>query len=141
MEVTLRSETGTRVDGRYGNQVMYSLVDDRVMYVPLYVEQRLKDLAIGAGEPLLLSKQEVKEGDRKRVEWSVKRATQQPHGSANGTASQSAEPNGLVGPQATEGQENEKGARNGEGTGIEHQTAALARDEGGLKGSEKREDL
>ena len=83
VEVTLQSEAGKRVDGRYGNQVMYSLLDNRVMYVPLYVEQRLKDLAIGAGEPLLLSKQEVKEGDRKRVEWSVKRAPQQPLGSAN----------------------------------------------------------
>jgi hypothetical protein len=138
VEVTLQSEAGKRVDGRYGNQVMYSLIDDRVMYVPLYVEQRLKDLAIGAGEPLLLSKQEAKEGDRKRVEWSVKRAPKQPHGSANGTASQSVEPNGLVGPQATEGKENEKGSTKGEGTRVEHQTAALARDEGGLKGSEKK---
>src|ERR1022692_3770484 len=127
VEVTLQNETGKRVDGRYGNQVMYSLIDDRVMYVPLYVEQRLKDLAIGASEPLLLSKQEVKEGDRKRVEWSVKRAPQQPHGSANGTAAVDS-----VVPETTPGlsrvgcgRENELGARNGEGPSTEQQTVTL----------------
>jgi hypothetical protein len=84
VEVTLQNEAGKRVDGRYGEQVMYSLIDNRVMYVPLYVEQRLKELAIGAGEPLLLCKKEVKDGNRNRTEWSIRRApTQSP---ANGTA-------------------------------------------------------
>ena len=63
--------------GRYGEQVRYSLTDDRIMYVPLYVEQRFRELAIGAGEPLLLCKQQVKNGDRNRTEWSVKRAPEQ----------------------------------------------------------------
>src|ERR1700687_5918559 len=85
VEITLQSEAGTRVKGRYGEQVMYSLLDNRVMYVPPYVEQRFQELAIGAGEPLLLCKKEVKEGNRNRIEWSVKRAPQQPHTSANGT--------------------------------------------------------
>jgi hypothetical protein len=74
VEVTLKSE---RVAGRYGEQVKYSLSEDRIMYVPPYVEQRLQELAIGAGEPLLLCKQQVKNGDRNRTEWSVKRASQQ----------------------------------------------------------------
>ena len=77
VEVTLQSEAGERVDGRYGEQVRYSLTDDRIMYVPLYVEQRFRELAIGAGEPLLLCKQQVKNGDRNRTEWSVKRAPEQ----------------------------------------------------------------
>jgi len=47
---------------------MYSLLDGRVMYVPPYVEQRFQELAIGAGEPLLLSKREVKDGSRNRIE-------------------------------------------------------------------------
>ena len=78
VEVTLRFEAGKRVEGRYGDQVMYSLLDDRVMYVPPYVEQRFQELAIWAGEPLLLCKRAVKEGSRNRIEWSVKRAPQQP---------------------------------------------------------------
>ncbi|MGA2119540.1 MAG: hypothetical protein ABSH56_32935 [Bryobacteraceae bacterium] len=56
VEVTLQSEAGKHVEGPYGEQVMFSLVDNRVMYVPPYVEQRFQELAIGAGEPLLLCK-------------------------------------------------------------------------------------
>jgi hypothetical protein len=77
VEVTLQSEAGERVEGRYGEQVRYTLTDHRIMYVPLYVEQRFRELAIGAGEPLLLCKQQVKNGDRNRTEWSIRRAPQQ----------------------------------------------------------------
>src|SRR4029453_16685979 len=84
VEVTLQDETGKRVEGRYGEQVMYSLLNNRVMYVPPYVEQRFRELAIGAGEPLLLCK--VRDSNRNRTEWSVKRAPQQLQMSANGTA-------------------------------------------------------
>jgi hypothetical protein len=38
VEVTLQDEVGKRVEGRYGEQVMYSLLGNRVMYVPPYVE-------------------------------------------------------------------------------------------------------
>jgi hypothetical protein len=85
VELALRFEGGKHVEGRYGDQVMYSLLDSRVMYVPPYVEQRSQELAIGAGEPLLLCKKEVKDGPRKWIEWSVKRAPQQPRPSANVT--------------------------------------------------------
>jgi hypothetical protein len=83
VEVTLQCESGKHVEGRYGDQVMYSLLDNRVMYVPPYVEQRFQELAVGAGEPLLLCKKEVKDGNRNRTEWSIRRAPQQPP--ANGT--------------------------------------------------------
>ena len=83
VEVTLQDEAGKRVEGRYGEQVMYSLLGNRVMYVPPYVEQRFQELAIGAGEPLLLCK--GKDSNRNRTEWSVKRAPQQLQMSANGT--------------------------------------------------------
>ena len=85
VEVALRFEGGKHVEGRYGDQVMYSLLDNRIMYVPPYVEQRIQELAIGAGEPLLLCKKEVEEGHRKWIEWSVKRAPQQPRPSGNVT--------------------------------------------------------
>jgi hypothetical protein len=86
VEVALRFETGKHVEGRYGDQIMYSLVDNRVMYVPPYVEQRIRELAIGAGEPLQLCKQAKTDGNRKWMEWSVRRAPQQPRPSANETA-------------------------------------------------------
>src|SRR5215469_6654422 len=84
VEVSLQDEVGKRVEGRYGEQVMYSITGDRVMYVPIYVEQRFKELAIGAGEPLLLCKQEIKDGNRNRIQWSVQRAPHRQNGSANG---------------------------------------------------------
>ena len=86
VEVALRFETGKHVEGRYGDQIMYSLVDNRVMYVPPYVEQRIRELAIGAGEPLQLCKHAKADGNRKWIEWSVRRAPQQPLPSGNVTA-------------------------------------------------------
>jgi len=78
VEVTLLCEAGKHVEGRYGGQVMYSLLDNRVMYVPPYVEQRFQELAIGAGEPLVLCKKQMKDGNRNRTEWSIRRAPQEP---------------------------------------------------------------
>src|ERR1022692_5274713 len=71
VEVALQDEAGQPVEGRYGYQVMYSLLGNRVMYVPPYVEQRFQELAIGVGESLVLCKQQAK--DSKRTEWSVKK--------------------------------------------------------------------
>jgi hypothetical protein len=118
VEVTLRSEAGERVQGRYGEQVRYSLFDDRIMYVPLYVEQRFRELAIGAGEPLLLCKQQVKNGDRNRTEWSIKRAPQQPTVWADETVE--VEPVAAESIPALQAVEVE---RNGAQRPIEHQSA------------------
>ena len=123
VEVTLQFEAGKRVEGRYGDQVMYSLLDNRVMYVPPYVEQRFQELAIGAGEPLLLCKQEVKDGNRNRIEWSVRRAPQQPLASANGTAAADSDTLPDLQPVGP-GDEWKRGT--GRITG-EHQTVALVR--------------
>ncbi|SPF37308.1 hypothetical protein SBA4_20031 [Candidatus Sulfopaludibacter sp. SbA4] len=141
VEVTLQSEAGKRVEGRYGGQVMYSLLDGRVMYVPPYVEQRFQELAIGAGEPLLLSKREVKEGNRNRIEWSVKRAPQQPLAPANGSSAADSVPNTTVGPEPVgPRREKEMDARNGEALG-EHQALALVGEEARPKGSNGKEGL
>jgi hypothetical protein len=42
---------GIRVEGRYGDQVMYSLSDERVMYVPPAVRDKLVELGIKQREP------------------------------------------------------------------------------------------
>ena len=131
VEVTLQFEDGKRVEGRYGDQVMYSLTDNRVMYVPLYVEQRLQELAIGAGEPLLLCKKVVKEGSRNRTEWSVRRAPQPPLAPADGTSAMD-----VAASDATldlrplwPTDDSEIAARSEEGTSDEHHNAALVREE------------
>jgi len=132
VEVTLQCEAGKRVEGRYGDQVMYSLLDNRVMYVPLYVEQRFQELAIGAGEPLLLCKKMVKDGSRNRTEWSVGRSPEPPLAAADGaSAADSVVPDPTLHLQPVwQTSDDEIGGRNGEGTPDEHHTAALVRVEG-----------
>ena len=136
VEVALQMEVGERVQGRYGEQVMYSLLDNRVMYVPPYVEQRFRELAIGAGEPLLLCKQRVTEGGR--TEWSVKRAPQQPYALENETLD-------FVVPETTSclepvgrQEERETAAKNGETRPAAHQTVILLPDEGKRNGGNGR---
>jgi hypothetical protein len=143
VEVTLQFEAGKRVEGRYGHQVMYSLLDNRVMYVPPYVEQRFQELAIGAGEPLLLCKRGVKDGNRNRIEWSVRRAPQQPLALPAGTTTaDSVVRDTTPDPQPVgPGRENEMDARNVEGTPGEQQTVALVRDEARRNGGNGMEGL
>ena len=60
VEVTLRWDDGKRVDGRYGEQIMYTLVDDRVMYVPPVVEKQIHELGIRARETFAICKAELR---------------------------------------------------------------------------------
>jgi hypothetical protein len=88
VEVALTHDNGVHVNGRYGEQVMYSLADQRVMYVPPFVERRIQELAIGPGEPIEICKTEVKNGSRRWIEWKVRRvdASQQPASSSKAPA-------------------------------------------------------
>ena len=43
---TLAYADGLKVQGRFGDQVMYSLTDGRVMYVPPIVRDKLVELGI-----------------------------------------------------------------------------------------------
>lgn|SRR5262245_34619095 len=64
---------GIKVQGRYGDQVMYSLSDERVMYVPPAVRDQLLQLGIRQREPFSICKAERREGNRRFIEWAVKR--------------------------------------------------------------------
>jgi len=74
---TLAYPDGLKVQGRFGDQVMYSLTDGRVMYVPPIVRDKLVELGIGQHEPFAICKAERREGNRRFVDWVV-----QPDGSA-----------------------------------------------------------
>ena len=52
---------------------MYTLADERVMYVPPVVRTKLVELGIQAGEPFTICKAERKEGNRRFIEWQVKK--------------------------------------------------------------------
>jgi hypothetical protein len=50
-------------------QVMYTLADERVMYVPPVVRTKLLELGIQLGEPFTICKAEREEGNRRFIEW------------------------------------------------------------------------
>lgn len=64
---------GMKVEGRFGDQVMYSLSDERVMYVPPIVRDKLAGLGISRDQPFSICKSERRGGNRRFIEWEVKR--------------------------------------------------------------------
>src|SRR5215475_3589521 len=71
--VALAYADGLRVEGRFGDQIMYTLSDERVMYVPPVVRSKLVELGIQPGESFTICKAERKEGNRRFIEWQVKK--------------------------------------------------------------------
>ena len=69
--VALAYADGLPVEGRFGDQILYTLADERVMYVPPVVRSRLVELGIQPGEPFTICKAERKEGNRRSIEWQV----------------------------------------------------------------------
>jgi len=68
---TLAYADGLKVQGRFGDQVMYSLTDGRVMYVPPLVRDKLVELGIRQNEPFAICRAERREGNRRFVDWVV----------------------------------------------------------------------
>jgi hypothetical protein len=73
IQVALQSSQGIVVEGRYGNRMMFSLVDGRVMYVPPIVATKIEAEGIAAGEPFELCKAQIKNGHGRSVEWALRR--------------------------------------------------------------------
>ncbi len=90
VEVALRWDDGRRVEGRYGEQVMYRLEDDRVMYVPPVVANRIRELGIRARETFEICKAELHEENRRWVEWHVKRTEGPRHPASSPNAPEAA---------------------------------------------------
>ncbi len=47
IDVALKYNDGKEVTGQYGDQVLYTLTDGRVMYVPPIVKKKIDELGIG----------------------------------------------------------------------------------------------
>src|ERR1700730_4795359 len=62
---------GKHIEGRYGNMVMYTLADDRLMYVAPIVASRITDLGLQPGEHFQVCKQLKKQGQRRLIAWHV----------------------------------------------------------------------
>src|SRR5690348_7044701 len=91
VEVALRWENGKRVEGRYGEQVMYALDDDRVMYVPPIVAKQIRELGIRACEAFEICKAEIRDESRRWIEWRVKRLEEPRYPASSGNVPDTAE--------------------------------------------------
>ena len=107
---TLAYADGLKVQGRFGDQVMYSLTDGRVMYVPPVVRDKLVELGIRQHEPFAICRAERSEGNRRFVDWIV-----QPEGSA--VATQSATANSDAHGSPVHGDNGARVRANGNGNG------------------------
>jgi hypothetical protein len=109
--VALAYATGKDVEGRFGDQVFYTLVDDRVMYVPPIVRKQIEELGIQKGQEFTITKCERKNGTRRSIEWTVDASSDAaeppeepvvPISRANGGSNGAAHRNGGTSPPATE---------------------------------------
>jgi hypothetical protein len=73
VQVALKYDGGRDVDGRYGPQVLYTLADGRLMYLEPKAARRIDEMKITAGEPFSICKREARNGQKRTVEWEVKR--------------------------------------------------------------------
>jgi|SRR5579862_330970 len=73
VQVALKYDGGRDVDGRYGPQVLYTLADGRLMYLEPKAARRIDELKITAGESFSICKREATNGNKRKVEWEVKR--------------------------------------------------------------------
>ena len=67
IDVALKYNDGKEVTGQYGDQVLYTLTDGRVMYVPPIVKKKIDELGIGRGELFTITKAEKKNGTRRTI--------------------------------------------------------------------------
>jgi hypothetical protein len=66
-QVRLKFPSGRHVDGKFGEQVMFSLLDGNIMYVPVIVEKQLQALQVRRGQPVEICKQQ----EDGKTEWKV----------------------------------------------------------------------
>jgi hypothetical protein len=110
---------GLKVQGRFGDQVMYSLTDGRVMYVPPIVRDKLVELGIRQNEPFAICRAERREGTRRFVDWIV-----QPNSSAAPSESTTGHSNMSRSP--VDGDDGARVRSNGNGNGTGKPATALA---------------
>jgi hypothetical protein len=73
--IALQYADGKPCKSRFsGDQIMFSLVDGRKLFVDPYVDERIKALRVGPGQPFEIEKRESFAGNRRTVEVVVRAA-------------------------------------------------------------------
>jgi hypothetical protein len=92
VEIALKYSGGKEVTGQYGDQVLYTLTDGRVMYVSPIVKKKIDEAGIGRGELFTITKAERKNGTRRTIEWVINGNGDVGHTSADHTNSENGGP-------------------------------------------------
>ena len=102
--VALAYADGLQVEGRFGDQILYTLADERVMYVPPVVRSKLVELGVQPREPFTLCKAERKEGNRRFIEWQVNKQSNSDERPPSETPPVNGKTNGPDTPKPSNGQ-------------------------------------
>jgi hypothetical protein len=72
VQVALAYDNGIlKQDGRFGDYWIYTLADERVMFVPPIVHDQIEKLKIARGQAFSITKQEKRVGNKRVIEWLV----------------------------------------------------------------------
>ena len=69
--VTMAFDDGKPVEGRYGDQFFYTWQDGQGSYLDPPVRAKIQKLGAKRGDAILLMKQEVRQGNRRSIDWVV----------------------------------------------------------------------
>jgi hypothetical protein len=83
VEIALQTPSGLEVSGQFGPQMLFSLVGNRRLYVPLKVGEEIRALTLAPGQPFILCKHQ-REGQR-AFNWTVDRKAPDASPSHSGT--------------------------------------------------------
>lgn len=75
-ELALQQPNGMEVQGQYGPQVLFTLTNNRRIYVPLEVGKEIRSLTLAPGQPFIVTKAQ-RQGQRS-FDWLVERKPVQP---------------------------------------------------------------
>jgi hypothetical protein len=78
VDVALKYNDGKEVTGQYGDQVLYTLTDGRVMYVPPIVKKKIDELGIGRGELFTIRRREEERNTAPSNGWLRRLAAMKP---------------------------------------------------------------
>src|SRR5215467_744342 len=101
--VALAYADGVQVEGRFGDQIMHTLADERIMYVPPVVRSKLVELGIQPREPFSICKAERKECNRRFIEWQVRNESNADDLAPSETPPVNGQTNGLGAPKPPNG--------------------------------------
>jgi hypothetical protein len=72
VQIALAYDNGIlKQDGRFGDYWIYTLADERVMFVPPIVHDQIEKLHISRGQAFTITKQERRVGNKRVIEWLV----------------------------------------------------------------------